>query len=52
MLTSLPLRPGEDAAILAKLDAMEKPRTGKRGPGLFRFRMGEPVTEGSAVTIT
>ena len=40
MLRSLPLRPGVDAAILAKLDAMEKPRTGKRGPGLFRFRMG------------
>ena len=24
---------------------------GGRGPGLLRFQMGEPVTEGSAVTI-
>ena len=40
MLTSLPLRPGEDAAILAKLDAMEKAPDGETRAGAF------PVPDG------
>ena len=50
MLT-LPLRPW-DPAMLAKPNAVEKPRTGNEGRGFSGSGWGEPVTEGSAVTIT
>ena len=60
-LARLPLRLGDHATILAKLDAsraqcvrwmraMEKPRTGNEGRGFSGSGWGEPVTEGSAVT--
>jgi hypothetical protein len=49
---TLPLGPRDDAAILAELNAMEKPRTGNEGRGFSGSGWGEPVTEGSAVTIT
>jgi hypothetical protein len=51
MLT-LPLRPWDHAAMLAKPNAVEKPRTGNEGRGFSGSGWGEPVTEGSAVTIT
>jgi hypothetical protein len=38
--------------MLAKPNAVEKPRTGNEGRGFSGSGWGEPVTEGSAVTIT